>query len=177
MVPGGQKAGYSRHTHLYYKDIPMKIRKLVVLDKNEFSEEQKEELRKLADQFVIFDDMPKEDSEAIKRIGDADAIIVCWYSVNKDILDSCPNLGYMGVAATGYEWLDADSAVQKGIVVTNVPAYATEAVSNYIFKQLEGFDIENKTLGIIGLGNIGTRVAEIGKSRNMNVIYWNRTPK
>lgn len=46
-----------------------------------------------------------------------------------------------------------------------------------MFKQLEQFDIKNKTLGVIGLGNIGTRVAEIGRSKNLNVLCWNRTVK
>lgn len=155
----------------------MKLNKLVILDKNEFNPKQREELKKLAKEFTIFEDLPKDDIEAIKRTGNADAVIVNWYSINKKILDACPNIKYLGVVATGYEWLDVNSAIQKGITVTNVPGYATEAVSNFIFKQLEGFNTKNKTLGIIGLGNIGSRVAELGKSRGLNVIYWSRTPK
>lgn len=155
----------------------MKINKLIVLDKNEFNPKQKEELFKIANQVIIFDDLPKNDDEAIKRIENADAVIVCWYSVNKNILDFCPNIKYLGIVATGYEWCDVDYAIKKEIVVTNVPSYATEAVSNYVFRQLERFDIKNKTLGVIGLGNIGTRVAEIGKAKNLNVLYWDRTAK
>lgn len=155
----------------------MKINKLVILDKNEFNLKQKNELKKIADQFNVFDDLPKNDNEAIKRVGDADALIVCWYSINKNILDSCPNIKYLGIVATGYEWCDVDYAMQKGIIVTNVPFYATEAVSNYVFRQLEQFEIKNKTLGVIGLGNIGTRVAELGKAKNLNVLYWDRTSK
>jgi len=155
----------------------MELNKLVILDKNEFNPKQREELKKLAKEFAVFEDLPKDDAEAIKRIGNADAVIVNWYSINKKILDACPSIKYLGVVATGYDWLDVNSAIQKGITVTNVPGYATEAVSSFIFKQLEGFDTQNKTLGIIGLGNIGSRVAELGKSRGLNVIYWSRTPK
>jgi len=155
----------------------MKINKLVVLDKNDFNPKQREELKKLANVVVIFDDLPKNDGEAIKRIGDSDAVIVCWYSINKNILESCPNIKYLGIVATGYEWCDVDYAVQKGLIATNVPAYATEAVSNYIFKQLERFDTKDKTLGIVGLGNIGTEVARLGSNKKMRVLYWDRFNK
>lgn len=155
----------------------MRIDKLVVLDKNGFNPKQREELKKLARQVIIFEDLPENDWEAIKRIGDADTVIVCWYSINKYILDSCPNIKYLGIVATGYEWCDVDYALQKGIIVTNVPAYATEAVANYVFRQIEQFSIKNKTLGVIGLGNIGTRVAEIAKTKNLEVIYWDKAPK
>ncbi|MFH0755188.1 MAG: hypothetical protein V1910_00780 [bacterium] len=91
----------------------MEINKLVVLDKNEFNQKQREEIKKLAVQVSIFDDLPKNDDEAIERIKDADAVIVCWYSINKDILDSCPNIKYLGIVATGYEWCDVDYGFKK----------------------------------------------------------------
>lgn len=155
----------------------MKIKKLVILDKNEFNQKQKEELKKVANQIIIFDDLPINDNDAIKRIKDADAIIVCWYSINKYILDFCPNIKYLGIVATGYDWCDVESAIQKGIIVTNIPFYATNTVSNYVFKQLKNININKKTLGVIGLGNIGTNIAKLGKYKNMNVISWNRTEK
>jgi glycerate dehydrogenase len=155
----------------------MSIKKLVVLDKNGFNQEQRKELKRLAHNVQIFDDIPKNDAEAIKRMKDADAVIVCWYSMSKECIDSCTNLKYLGVVATGYSWLAAEYAVKKGITVTNVPGYATNAVSNFIFRQLESFDLKGKTLGIVGLGRIGNSVAEIAKEKNLKVIYWNRTPK
>ena len=155
----------------------MEIKKLVVLDRNEFNEEQKKELKSLAEEVVIYDDMPKDEEEASKRINDADVLIVCWYELSEKCVGSCPSVKYLGVVATGYDWLAAEYASKKGIIVTNVPNYATEAVSNYVFKQLEQYDTKDKTLGVIGLGNIGTRVAEVGKSKNLNILYWDRTFK
>jgi len=155
----------------------MEIKKLVVLDKNDFNEEQKNELRTLANEVIIYNDMPKSEEEAIERIGNADAVIVCWFSLTEKIIDSCKNLKYLGVVATGYGWLSADYASKKGIMVTTVPGYATKAVSNFIFKQLGNFDIENKVFGIIGLGRIGNKLAEIAAEKEFSVIYWNRTPK
>lgn len=155
----------------------MKIKKLVILDKNDFNKKQKEELKKLVKEVVIYEDMPKNDEEAIKRAGNADAILVCWYSLSNKCIDSCPNLKYLGVVATGYGWLAAEYAAKKGIMVTNVPGYATNAVSSFEFKQLENFNIKNKTIGIIGLGRIGSKVAEIANLKGLKTIYWNRTPK
>jgi len=155
----------------------MEINKLVILDKNDFNKEQKQELKKLAFETIIYDDLPKDEKEAIKRIGDADAVIVCWYSINKNILDACPNIKYLGIVATGVEWCDVNYALKKRIFITNIPAYSTNAVSNFVFSQLKGFLLNNKTLGVIGLGNIGKRVAKIGKSKSLNVICWDRTFK
>lgn len=153
------------------------IKKLVILDKNDFNEEQKKELKRLAKEVIIYEDIPKDDKGAIKRIGNADALIVCWYSLNDKCIDSCPNLKYFGVVATGYGWLAAEYAAKKGIIVTNIPGYATNAVSSFEFKQLDKFNIKNKTMGIIGLGRIGSKIAEIAKQKGLKVIYWNRTPK
>jgi len=155
----------------------MEVKKLVVLDKNDFNEQQKQELKNLAKEVVIYEDTPKDDEEAIKRIKDADAVIVCWYSLNEKCIDACDNLRYLGIVATGYGWLSAEYATKKGVIVTNVPGYSTKAVSSFIFKQLENFNLTNKTIGIVGLGKIGYKVAEIAKQKGLNVIYWNRTPK
>ena len=152
----------------------MEIKKLVILDKNEFNKEQRDELKKLAREIMIYDDMPKNDEEAIKRIGNADAVVVCWYSLNEKCIDSCPNLKYLGIVATGYSWLAAEYAAKKGIMTTNVPGYATKAVSNFIFRQLDKFDMKNKILGIIGFGRIGSKLAEIGRQRGLKIIYWDR---
>ena len=155
----------------------MKINKLVILDKNDFNEEQKKELKELAEEIIVYENTPKNDKEAIKRIGKADALIVCWYPLSEKCINSCPDLKYLGVVATGYGWLAAEYAGKTGIIVTNVPSYATNAVSSFEFKQLENFDIKNKTIGIIGLGRIGYKVAEIANLNGLKVIYWNRTPK
>jgi glycerate dehydrogenase len=155
----------------------MKIKKLVILDKNDFNEKQKKELKDLAEEIIIYENTPKNDEEAIKRIGKADALIVCWYSLSEKCINSCSNLKYLGVIATGYGWLAAEYAAKKGIIVTNVPSYATNAVSSFEFKQLKNFNIKDKIIGIIGLGRIGSKVAEIAKLNGLKVIYWNRTPK
>jgi len=155
----------------------MKIKKLVVLDKNEFNEKQISELKTMADEVIIYNDMPKNEEETINRIGNADALIVCWFCLSEKMIDSCKNLKYLGVVATGYGWLAAEYALKKGIIVTNIPSYATKTVSDFIFKQLGNFNIKNNIFGIIGLGRIGTKIAETAQEKGLDVIYWNRTKK
>jgi glycerate dehydrogenase len=111
-----------------------------------------------------------------------------------------PRLKYVGVLATGYNVVDIEAAHQRGIIVTNVPAYSTESVAQMVFAHLltvtnrvEHYSVQNradrwtnsadfsysdtlltelagKTFGIVGLGNIGKRVAQIAQAFGMNVI-------
>ena len=111
-----------------------------------------------------------------------------------------PRLKYVGVLATGYNVVDIEAARQRGIIVTNVPAYSTESVAQMVFAHLltvtnrvEHYTVQNradrwtnsadfsysdtlltelagKTFGIVGLGNIGKRVAQIAQAFGMNVI-------
>lgn len=179
----------------------MKFKKLVVLDKVTMQGSQERELKELAEETEIFKDNPKNKKEAIERIGKADAIITSWVDIDREVLDSCPNLKYIGVWATGYSWIDTEHAKKKGVTVTNVPGYATESVVELVFSQLisllrktrqadeaarkgkfefekfMGEELKGKILGIIGLGRIGTRVAEIAKAFGMDIIYFSRTRK
>ena len=106
----------------------------------------------------------------------------------------------MCLATTAFDWIDLEHCKENNILVTNVPKYSTDSVAEYaIFlmmalakkfpmqlkkdykmeysKSMLTTEIRNKTLGILGLGTIGSKIAELGSSLGMNVIYWNRTKK
>jgi lactate dehydrogenase-like 2-hydroxyacid dehydrogenase len=180
----------------------MKFKKLVMPDRNYINKEQEQEIRKLADTVILFDDIPKTEKEIVERIGDADVILTSWIDIGRGVFQSCPNLKYVGIMATGYSWIDTKAAKEKWIAVTNVPGYATESVAEMVFCQLLsltrnsreadrflrdtgrferelflGEELTGKTIGIIGLGKIGSRVAEIGKAFGMNVVYHSRKKK
>jgi D-3-phosphoglycerate dehydrogenase len=180
----------------------MKFNKLVMPDKNDITSEQEKQIKELAKEVKICDDIPKSEEETIKRIGDADAILTSWIDISKKVINSCFNLKYIGVIATGYGWIDIKAAKEKWIAVTNVPGYATESVTEMVFCQLLslirksreadkfirdtgkferdqflGEELAGKTIGIIGFGKIGSRVAEIANAFGMNVIYNSRKKK
>jgi len=146
-------------------------------------------------------------NEVINRIGDADAIFVNKVQITDAILQKAPKLKYIGVCATGYNVIDLEACSKRGIVVTNIPAYSTNAVAQHVFSLItyfsnhialhnqsvhDGewikspdfiywkeplFELAGKTLGIFGYGAIGSKVAEIGKAFGMKIICNTRTKK
>jgi len=138
-------------------------------------------------------------SETVERAADAEIILTNKVIINRDIISQLPQLKYIGVLATGYNVVDIEAAHEHGITVTNVPAYSTESVAQMVFAHLltvtnrtEYYAIQNrhsrwsnnpdfcywdfphmelagKTFGIVGLGNIGLRVAQIALAFGMKV--------
>jgi len=146
--------------------------------------------------------LPKESLEIKKQLADTDCLLVNFgVKVGKEEIDSAPRLKYIGALATAYGKIDVEYAKSKGIVVCNVPGYSTEAVAEFVFaiilehiRELEkgkkqaregnyseaGFaatEIKDKKFGIIGLGRIGARVAEIALGFGADVSYWSRNRK
>ncbi len=145
--------------------------------------------------------------ETIIHIGDAEIVLTNKTEITKEILDACPNVRYIGVLATGYNVVDLQEARERGIPVTNVPAYSTTTVAQFTFglilelchhiglhdtsvKQGEwirstGFcywmtpmiELAGKTLGVIGFGQIGSAVAAIAPAFGMNVLVYTPHPK
>ena len=135
-----------------------------------------------------------------ERAADADVVLTNKVLITKEVMAQLPRLKYVGVLATGYNVVDIEAAHHRGIIVTNVPAYSTESVAQMVFAHLltvtnrvEHYAVQNraerwtnsadfsysdtlltelagKSFGIVGLGNIGKRVAQIAQAFGMNVI-------
>ena len=138
--------------------------------------------------------------DVIDRCFDAEIVLTNKVVFNKKILVSLPRLRYIGVLATGYNVVDVDAAANLDIVVTNIPAYSTDSVAQMTFahilnitNRVEHYAMEvregkwsahpdfcywntplpelaGKTLGIVGLGNTGMRVACIAHAFGMDVF-------
>ena len=137
--------------------------------------------------------------ETVARAADADIVLTNKVIISREIMMQLPQLKYIGVLATGYNVVDIEAAHERSIIVTNVPAYSTESVAQMVFAHLltvtnrtEHYALQNrqgrwtknpdfcywdfphmelagKTFGIVGLGNIGRRVAEIALAFGMRV--------
>lgn len=148
-----------------------------------------------------------EYSQVAERIKGADCILTSKVEIDGDIMDSCPELRYIGVLATGYNNVDVAAAAERGIAVTNIPAYSTNAVSEFVFAAIldnyrrvretgaivrEGGwvasrdfcfspfaqnELFGKTIGVVGFGNIGRKVAAIANAFGMKVLINSRTKK
>lgn len=138
--------------------------------------------------------------EVVSRIGDAEIVMTNKTVLDAAVLSQLSNIKYIGVLATGFNTVDMDAARSRGIVVTNVPAYSTDSVAQMTFAHIlnitnrvahyasqnregrwstgEDFcyadtpltELAGKTLGIVGLGNIGSKVARIAMDFGMDVF-------
>ena len=138
--------------------------------------------------------------EVIARAKDADMVLTNKVVLKGETLAQLPQLKYIGILATGYNIIDVDETRARGIVVANVPAYSTDSVAQMTFahvlnitNRIEHYADQNrkgqwseaadfcywdtplselagKTFGIVGLGNIGQKVARIALSFGMRVI-------
>lgn len=146
---------------------------------------------------TVYDRTKPEDIE--QRAAQADIILTNKVAFGADLMDRLPRLKYIGVLATGYNIIDTEAAAQRGIVVTNIPAYSSDSVAQMTFAHIlnitnrighyarqcrEGrwsdspdfcywdtplMELAGKTIGIVGLGSIGGRVAQLARDFGMDV--------
>lgn len=143
--------------------------------------------------------------QRLERASEADLLLTNKTLVDAELIAQLPTLRYIGLLSTGTNAVDLDAARERGIPVTNVPAYSTDSVVQMVFAHILRFtqrvglhdasvrdggwaaqpdfcytlapliELSGKTLGVIGLGHIGRRVAEVGRAFGMNVIHHSRS--
>ena len=160
-----------------------------------------EELEKFGE-VSIYDRTPK--NEVISRIGDSQIVFTNKTVIDRDVIEKCKNIKYIGVLATGYNVIDIEYAHKKGIIVTNIPSYGTDSVAQFTIAMLLELchhiglhsesvfsgewtkcpdwcywktpliELSGKTLGIIGYGRIGRQTGEIAKTLGMKVLAFDK---
>ena len=159
-----------------------------------------EGLKKAGHEVVIYSDRNENLDELIRRAEGAEVVVESNIPLRKDFLDACPKLKMLSIAFTGLDHIDMEECQRRGIVVKNAAGYSTQAVAELAIalmidlyrKVLEndtitrqcnrkgimpGREIGGKTIGIIGMGNIGQRVAKLANAFGCKVLAWNRSPK
>lgn len=144
------------------------------------------------------------EEQVIERIKDAEAVFVDSYPITRGLMEQCPSLKFIGIAATGFNHIDLEAARELGIAVANVPAYSTDAVAQHaislllsVTNNVEAFNkavargdwqsrkeepfkginvtlLAGKSIGIVGYGNIGKKVAQIAEALGMTVNIYSR---
>ena len=126
-----------------------KFQKLVAIEPVSLIPSAEEELKQYADQVVLYEDIPTDDQEIIRRIGDADCVLVSYTSqIRRSVMEQCPNLCYVGMCCSLYseESANVDIAYARdhGIQVLGIRDYGDRGVVEYVLYQLvlilHGFD-------------------------------------
>ena len=140
--------------------------------------------------------------EALERIGDAEVVFLNKTVLDRETISICKNLKYISVIATGYNTVDVEAAKEYGIAVSNVPTYGTEGIGqhaiallleitnhvahhdnevrkgrknddkDWCFWDYPSIELENKTIGIIGLGRIGQITSRVAQAFGMKVLAY-----
>jgi phosphoglycerate dehydrogenase-like enzyme len=172
--------------------------KIVILEKIDITKEQVARLESLGS--VDWFENSSED-ECKVRLKGADVVVVDWIDPSPFILSMKPP-SLLALMSTGFAWIKyREEARKKGILISNIPGYATEAVAEHIIGltlsvarqsttgdrniragnkekgYLRGIELKGRRMGIIGLGQIGKRVAQISKCLGMDVVTYNRHHK
>lgn len=180
--------------------------KIVVLDAYTLNpgERRWEELEELGE-VVVHDRTAQLD--VVRRAKDAEVVLTNKTILDGFILNLLPKLEYIGVLATGYNVVDLDVARQRGIVVTNIPAYSTQSVAQMAIAHLLNItqrvahyahevhngvwsaqpdfcywntpliELAGKKIGIVGFGNTGQATAQIAEALGMEVWVYTSKPK
>lgn len=149
---------------------------------------------------TTYDYTPRE--LVVERCKDAEIIIDNKVVIDKELMQQLPKLKYIGMLSTGFNVIDIDAAKERGITVTNVPTYSTEAVAqltfalilsiynqvnlhntavhngewsscrDFCFYKSPLIELKDKTIGLIGYGKIGCEVAKIADAFSMNILCY-----
>jgi len=174
---------------IVYPDADPQIKSLL-------NDEMLAEITSLAE-FRIFEGRPGNQEEFLARVEQADGLLLGW-DIPNQVIAACPNLKIISFTGIGYKnFIDAEFARQRGIAVTNTPGYADNAVAEHALalllavakniqrnhinlrqglwdQTMQSLELRGKTIGIIGTGGIGLRMATICEAIGMKVICWTR---
>lgn len=176
--------------------------KIIILSPNAdllFTEELKRKIKSDSDTVFIKDIKPLLE---VSELYDSEQKIVaidpdfCGWNVPKEVIEKMKNVQAICLQTTSFSWIDTAEAKKQDIPVMNLRGFSTEAVAEWAFMMAinvarklpliikdgwkqdfskhQGIELKGKTAGIIGLGTIGTRIAEICNGLGMEVVYWSR---
>ncbi|MEG1126122.1 MAG: D-isomer specific 2-hydroxyacid dehydrogenase family protein [Oscillospiraceae bacterium] len=170
--------------------------KLVAIEPISLIKSAEEKLSAFAQSVVLYSDIPADNGEIIRRIAQADAVLLNYTSrIDKEVLDACPNIKYIGMCCSLYSPesanVDIPAAHEKGITVKGIRDYGDEGVVEYVLSELirylHGFggkqwqplpqELTDLKVGILGMGTSGRLIANGLKAFGADIYYYSRTRK
>lgn len=169
----------------------MKVKLIEPLNvSHELIKELSEPIKALGHEFVYYNEKTTDNDELIERSKDADIVMIANNPYPKEVIKEMDSLKLINVAFTGVDHVAVDDAKKKDIKICNAAGYSDQAVSELaigltldIYRKISdsspliGKEIKDKTVGIIGTGNIGIRTAELFSAFGAKLIAYSRTEK
>ncbi len=172
------------------------FKKLVAIEPVGLISSAEQKLRDYAEEVVLYEDLPDDNDEIIRRISDADAVLLSYTSsIDEQVIAACPSIRYIGMCCSLYSPesanVDIRAAKEQGIIVTGIRDYGDQGVVEYVVSELvrylHGFgdkqwrvqplEITGLKVGIIGLGTTGTMIAAGLRAFGADLSYYSRTRK
>lgn len=172
------------------------FRKLVATEPVSLIPSAEKKLYSLAEEVVMYNDVPQDHDEIARRVGDADAVLLSYTSrLERPALEQCPNVKYIGMCCSLYSPesanVDIRYAESRGITVTGIRDYGDEGVVEYVVSELvrcfHGFgqpsweelprEITGLKVGVVGLGKSGGMIADAMKFFGAEISYFARSEK
>ncbi|MHC1761294.1 MAG: D-isomer specific 2-hydroxyacid dehydrogenase family protein [Negativicutes bacterium] len=172
------------------------LKKLVVIEPVNLVPSALRKLHEYANEVVLFNDVPSDDAEIIRRIGDADAVLLSYTSrIEEKVLAACPNIRYIGMCCSLYSEASANvdirAARARNITVYGVRDYGDQGVVEYVtselIRYLHGFgdkqwqeqpiELTDLKVGIVGLGASGQLIAAGLQALGADLYYFSRIRK
>ena len=172
------------------------FKKLVAIEPVSLIPTAEEALHQYAEQVELYRDIPADDEEIVRRIGDADAALLSYTSrMGKNVIERCPNLRYIGMCCSLYSEesanVDIAFAREKGIKVLGIRDYGDRGVVEYVLHELTGLlhgfgmpmlhdepvEIYGLKVGIVGLGVSGRMIADALTFLGADISYYSRSHK
>ncbi|HWR08359.1 D-isomer specific 2-hydroxyacid dehydrogenase family protein [Sporomusa sp.] len=172
------------------------FKKLVAIEPVSLIPSAQQKLHEYAKEVALFADIPQDDAEIIRRIGDADAVLLSYTSrIEKSVLEACPGIRYIGMCCSLYSEASANvdirTARASNITVYGVRDYGDQGVVEYItselIRYLHGFgdkqwqelpvELTDLKVGIVGLGTSGQLIAAGLQALGADLYYFSRTRK
>ena len=174
----------------------MIFEKLVAIEPVSLIPSAEEELHAYAKEVVLYPDIPADEDEIVRRIGDADAVLLSYTSrMGKSVIERCPNIRYIGMCCSLYSEesanVDIAYARTRGIQVLGIRDYGDRGVVEYVLHELTGLlhgfgmpmlrdepvEITGLKVGIVGLGVSGRMIADALQFMGADISYYSRSRK
>ena len=170
--------------------------KIVIVEPVFMEKDGQKELKKYCNELIVYDTNVADEKETIERIGDADCILVSYSTIiSKAIIEKCTNLKHIALCCSFYgkqfAKVDIETAEKNGITYSYLSEYGDNGTVEYVVcetinlihgfygKRLkeEAYDLTGIKIGILGLGNLGTKIARAFRLFDAEVYYYSRTRK